>query len=134
MCANVFCTLEVFPPFEEISTLQVLQVALLSSFLVKGNQTERLYRLGAMFTVDRWLHWSRYATRVVTSFTSIGIDKGIVCKIGKRFQGIETLNKNRFSIPIPSYKLIFIFLWFGLWVDVIIFKPYKPYVIFGKIE
>jgi len=55
--------LVVFPPFDEISTLQVLQVALLSSFLVKCNQTfERLHRLGAMFTVDCWLHWTRNAT------------------------------------------------------------------------
>ena len=93
--------LEVFPPFEEISTLQVPQVALLSSFLVKGNQTfECLYRSGAMFTVDRWLHWSRYATRVVTSFASTGIDKGIVCKIGKRFQGIETLGTGSQQEPV----------------------------------
>ena len=49
LCAQM---LEVFPPAEEISTLQVLQLALLSSFRVKCNHTlERLYRLGAMFTI-----------------------------------------------------------------------------------
>ena len=83
-----FCMLVVFPPFDEISTLQVLQVALLSSFLVKCNQTfEHLYHLGAMFTVDCWLHWTRHARCVacvsyemcvMTSFATTGIDKGIV--------------------------------------------------------
>ncbi|KAK0134465.1 Pituitary adenylate cyclase-activating polypeptide type I receptor [Merluccius polli] len=39
----------------------------------KCNQTlERLYRLGAMFTVDCWLHWSRYATATTTTSRPTG--------------------------------------------------------------
>jgi len=97
--------LVVFPPFDEISTLQVLQVALLSSFLVKCNQTfERLYRLSA--NVYCWLLAAldsprvSYATCVVMSFAPTGIDKGIICKIGKQFQGIETLGTGSQQEPV----------------------------------
>ena len=95
--SKCFCIFVVFPPLNEISTLQVLQVALLSSVLVKYNQTfERLSRLGAVFP-------ARYAPtlrNVVTSFGATGIDKGIVCKNGKRFQGIETVGTGSQQEPV----------------------------------
>lgn len=51
-----------------------------------------LYCLGAMFTVDYWLHWSRQAMCVVTSFTPTGIDKGINSKEMKHWEPV--LNKS----------------------------------------
>ena len=44
-----FCILVVVPPFDEMKTLQVLQVTVLSSFHVKYNQTLERFCLNAMF-------------------------------------------------------------------------------------
>ena len=46
--AKCFSILEVFPPFDVIKALHVLQLALVLSFLVKYNQTLERFCLNAM--------------------------------------------------------------------------------------
>ena len=66
--AKCFCILVVVPPFEEIETLQLLQVAILSSLRVKYNQAlERFFLGGAMFAAV----WTKTKQRVCDVMTHL---------------------------------------------------------------
>ena len=66
--AKCFCILVVVPPFEEIETLQLLQVAILSSLRVKYNQAlARFFLGGAMFAAV----WTKTKQRVCDVMTHL---------------------------------------------------------------
>ena len=66
--AKCFCILVVVPPFEEIETWQLLQVAILSSLRVKYNQAlARFFLGGAMFAAV----WTKTKQRVCDVMTHL---------------------------------------------------------------